>query len=241
MNKYFLAAPPIALALGLALLQMHHQSIDAANTAAVSHESAPTGSAHAMADTTASPWKVNPSSTAAMNPPPADPGAQTLKSNVKIRFTANSQGDLTVNEQARNDLEHLVSLETREGAQAKLRDLSKDLPPVAQRQLSDLMFKYQQYSAALTQALPPGEAPETAKEVMDQFKVLHSTREDHFGPESAKALFGDEEKNTLQLIELIQTRAQKDPNLTLEQSVELAQEEYTKLHKQDKPVAKPSP
>jgi lipase chaperone LimK len=141
-------------------------------------------------------------------------------------FHADSAGKLVSNSSTRNELERLVALNTPQEARAQLQQLAKTLPPAAARELNDLYAHYTQYSTALVQAFPPGVAPANEAEALKQLDGLHALRVEHFGAETADALYGAEEKTARQLIELM--RAQNDPKLTLEQKAQLAQEAMSK-------------
>ena len=219
MNKKWIAASPVAIVICLSFW--------------ITHERPQRGQAHLVQGAQTSPWGLYQSgSDTSKSPKPQEQQAQQAPPrHVNMRFTATNQGNLVVNEQARNDIERLVALETRDEAQTRLKELGQHLAPAAQKQLADLLFKYAQYADALRQSFSPDDLPESTQDVLAQFNLLHATRERHFGAETAKALFGPEEASTAELIELMQARALKEPSLTLEQTVELAQADLSKLHK----------
>lgn len=142
-------------------------------------------------------------------------------------FHADSSGKLVTNPTTRGEMERLFALNTPQEARAQLHQLEQTLPPAAARELGDLYTHYAQYSTALNQAFPPGVAPANEQEALKQLDGLHALRVEHFGAETADALYGAEEKTARQLIELM--RAQNDPKLTLEQKAQLAQDAMSKL------------
>ncbi len=142
-------------------------------------------------------------------------------------FHADSAGKLVTNATTRGEMERLFALNTPQEARAQLHQIEKGLPPAAARELNDLYTRYAQYSTALHQAFPPGVAPANETEALKQLDGLHALRVEHFGAETANALYGAEEQTARQLIELM--RAQNDPKLSLEQKAQLAQDAMSKL------------
>lgn len=156
------------------------------------------------------------------------PTQPALGGSTPLRFELDRQGKLSLTPQTRNQIERLTALNTREAVQATLRELASTLPPTAHRQLVDEVYRYEQYTAALSQALPPSQqAPVNEDEALKQLTVLHNLRVEHFGADTAAAFFGNEEATSKQLIELM--RVQNDPGLTLAQKAERAQEALSKI------------
>lgn len=137
-------------------------------------------------------------------------------------FTADASGNLVTNATTRDELERLFALNTPAQAREQLQQLTQSLPPAAARQLIDLYARYQQYTAALAQAYPPGVVPANEQAALQQLDGIHALRVEHFGADTAAAFYGADEKTARQLI--AQMLAQHDPNLTLDQKAQLAQQ-----------------
>ena len=148
-------------------------------------------------------------------------------------FRSDKQGMLVLDDLTKDGLERIIALNERGTAQAKVGELSKHLPPGAQRQAEDLFFRYQQYSAALAQAFAPGDQPSGDDAALQQLDALHALRVEHFGADTAKALFAGDEETARQLI--ILTRSQDSPDLSHDQKVELAQQAYDRMKAAAKP------
>lgn len=144
-----------------------------------------------------------------------------------VPFTADAKGQLVTTEETRLNLERLVALNSPQDMQIKLEEILRILPPPAARRLADLVERYGTYTASLRQAYPPGEAPVSEQDAIAQIDAIHVLRTQHFGAETASALFGNEERTQRELLELM--RLEKDPTLTLQQRADRAQMHYQRL------------
>lgn len=148
-------------------------------------------------------------------------------------FRATDKGALVMDQQTRQDVERFHALFPRDEALARLDIQASTLPAQAQRDLKALYQQYSQYAQAVAQAYPPGLSEGTLDEAAAQLKGLHDLRQQYFGAEGAEALFGQEEKTSQALLELM--RKQMDPKLSLQEKAELAQAEW----QQQQPASKP--
>ena len=94
------------------------------------------------------------------------------------------------------------------------------LPPAAATQALDIVERYRNYQAAQDQNYVD-EAPASPEDAIVQLESLHTLRVEHFGAELAKAFYGDAERLSRELIELM--RLEKDQSLTMEEKAERAQ------------------
>ena len=152
--------------------------------------------------------------------------ASPLDTMILPTFRATNKGTLVMDQQTRQDVERIHALFPRDEAQARLDIQSSALPAQAQRDLKALYQQYNQYAQAVAQTYPPGLSNGTLEEATQQLKGLHELRQQYFGAEGAEALFGEEEKTSQELLELM--RKQPDPKLSLEEKAELAQAEWQK-------------
>jgi hypothetical protein len=150
--------------------------------------------------------------------PPPDPiVAQTNDQT----FRLNPSGRLTLDEQTRLNIEALFARTDRDQlAQAKQQAIDP-LPAAAGAQAAELLEQYDNYQQAQRQAYPPGVAPPTEEAALAELDGLHALRVAHFGPVVARALYGEEEASSRQLIELM--RLEKDQSLTMEEKAARAQ------------------
>lgn len=158
-------------------------------------------------------------------PSPTQP-ASPLDTMILPTFRATDKGTLVMDQQTRLDVERIHALFPRDEALAKLDSQSSGLPSQAQRDLKALYQQYSQYAQALAQTFPPGLSNGTLEEATQQLKGLHELRQQYFGAEGAETLFGEEEKTSQELLELM--RKQADPKLSLEEKAEQAQAEWKK-------------
>jgi len=161
----------------------------------------------------------------ASTPSPVKP-ASPLDTMILPTFRATDKGTLVMDQQTRLDVERIHALFPRDEALAKLDSQSVGLPSQAQRDLKALYQQYSQYAQAVAQTFPPGLSNGTLEEATQQLKGLHELRQQYFGAEGAETLFGEEEKTSQELLELM--RKQADPKLSLEDKAEQAQAEWKK-------------
>jgi hypothetical protein len=173
------------------------------------------GNAYAQATPAASWFDV---------PPPGSPAVMVspLSTMSPPQFAADSRGKLVLNGETHANVEKLLLEQDPATLQANLEKATSKLPPAAAADLKVLLGQYQQYSKALPHSLPPDHAPETAQEALKQLDHLHALRVSYLGVDATRAMFGQEEAVARQLIGLM--AAEKDPNLTLQQKAERAQD-----------------
>jgi lipase chaperone LimK len=210
----------IAIALALALVFGPAQRKEPTPPAAIRHDPA-------TVDTTeAHDNAVGRASARLPNPPPDSADAQdqadiiVAQTNDKT-FRLNSSGGLMLDEQTRFNIEALFARTDRDHlAEAKQKAIDP-LPPSAGSQAAELLEQYDNYQQAQRQAYPPGVAPPTEEAALAELDGLHALRVAHFGPIVARALYGEEEASSRQLIELM--RLEKDQSLTMEEKAARAQ------------------
>jgi lipase chaperone LimK len=137
-------------------------------------------------------------------------------------FRVNPSGRLVLDEQTRLNMEALFArTERAQLAEAKQQAIEA-LPAAASAQAAELLEHYDNYQQAQRQAYPPGVAPATEEAALAELDGLHALRVAHFGPVVARALYGEEEAESRQLVELM--RLEKDQSLTLEEKAARAQQ-----------------
>lgn len=162
------------------------------------------------------PWMVPPAA------PEAAPDASPLSTMTPPQFAADSRGRLVLNADTHANLEKLLIDDNPDTMRATLERSAHALPPQAAAELRVMAAKFQQYSKALSHVIVPDQEPANEQEAVKLLDSLHSLRVSYLGEEATKAMFGDEEASTRQMLAHMQ--AEKDPNLTLQQKAERAQE-----------------
>jgi len=136
-------------------------------------------------------------------------------------FRLNASGRLTLDEQTRLNIEALFARTDRDRLAEAKQQAIDPLPAAAGAQAAELLEQYDNYQQAQRQAYPPGVAPPTEEAALAELDGLHALRVAHFGPIVARALYGEEEASSRQLIELM--RLEKDQSLTMEEKAARAQ------------------
>jgi hypothetical protein len=136
-------------------------------------------------------------------------------------FRLNASGRLTLDEGTRLNIEALFARTDRDRLAEAKQQAIDPLPAAAAAQAAELLEQYDNYQQAQRQAYPPGVAPPTEEAALAELDGLHALRVAHFGPIVARALYGEEEASSRQLIELM--RLEKDQSLTMEEKAERAQ------------------
>jgi hypothetical protein len=149
---------------------------------------------------------------------PADPIVS--QTNDKT-FRLNASGRLTLDEHTRLNIEALFARTDRDRLAEAKQQAIDPLPAAAAAQAAELLEQYDNYQQAQRQAYPPGVAPPTEEAALAELDGLHALRVAHFGPIVARALYGEEEASSRQLIELM--RLEKDQSLTMEEKAARAQ------------------
>lgn len=142
----------------------------------------------------------------------------------KNPFRVDGAGKLIVDEQTRLNIEALFAQTDRADLPEAQQKITQNLPATAAGEAVGILERYDNYSKAQRQAYPPGVAPTTEEAALAELEGLHALRVAHFGPETAQAFYGKEEKVTRSLIDLM--RLEKDQSLTLEEKAERAQQLY---------------
>ena len=151
------------------------------------------------------------------DPPRNPPVAQ---SNDKT-FHINRSGRLLIDQETRLNMEALFARTERDHLEQAVQEAIEPLPAAARAQAAELLEHYDNYQQAQKQAYPPGVAPPTEEAALAELDGLHSLRVAHFGPVVARALYGEEEALSRNLVELM--RVEKDQSLTMEEKAERAQ------------------
>jgi lipase chaperone protein len=137
-------------------------------------------------------------------------------------FRVNAAGRLVFDEQTRLNMEALFARTERDHLAEAKQQAVELLPAAAGAEAAELLEHYDNYQQAQKQAYPPGVAPATEEAAMAELDGLHALRVAHFGPVIARALYGEEEAASRQLVELM--RVEKDQSLTMEEKAERAQQ-----------------
>ncbi len=149
------------------------------------------------------------------------PEAVTALTNDKT-FRVNDSARLVLDEQTRLNMEALFARTDRDRLAEAKQQAVEPLPAAAGAQAAELLEYYDNYQQAQRQAYPPGVEPTTEEAALAELDGLHALRAAHFGPIVARALYGEEEAVSRQLIELM--RLEKDQSLTLEEKAARAQQ-----------------
>ena len=137
-------------------------------------------------------------------------------------FRVNTSERLVLDEQTRLSMEALFARTEREHLAEAKQQAVEPLPAAAGAQAAALLEHYDTYQQAQKQAYPPGVAPATEEAAVAELEGLHALRVAHFGPVVARALYGEEEAVSRQLVELM--RLEKDQSLTIEEKAARAQQ-----------------
>jgi hypothetical protein len=182
---------------------------------------APTEPAPATANSRAGSEHVDPIA-AGTEPDDAVPEEKVTAQANDQTFRVNDSGRLVLDEQTRLNMEALFARTPRDDLAKAKQQAVEPLPAGAAAQATDLLENYDNYQQAQRQAYPPGVAPATEEAALAELEGLHALRSAHFGAVIARALYGEEEIVSRQLIELM--RLEKDQSLTMEEKAERAQQ-----------------
>ena len=220
MKRLYVWLSIIALALiaGLVLFGPGQRSDEAQPAAKTATGNEPTAAAVSNQDDE----QQEPVPARADDPAPApEPVATVAQSNDKT-FRVNASGRLVLDEQTRLNMEALFARTEREQLARAKQQAIEPLPAAASTQAAELLEHYDNYQQAQRQAYPPGVAPSTEEAALAELDGLHALRVAHFGPVVARALYGEEEAVSRQLVELM--RQEKDQSLTMEEKAARAQQ-----------------
>ena len=137
-------------------------------------------------------------------------------------FRVNDSERLVLDEQTRLNMEALFARTGQDRLAEAKQQAIEPLPAAAGAQAAELLAQYDNYQQAQRQAYPPGVAPATEEAALAELDGLHALRVAHFGPLVARALYGEEEAVSRQLVELM--RLEKDQSLTMEEKAVRAQQ-----------------
>src|SRR6185503_14224341 len=152
----------------------------------------------------------------------AEPSAPVTAQTNSQTFRVNDSARLVIDEQTRLNMEALFARGDRSQLAEAKQEAVEPLPAGAQAQAAELLEQYDNYQQAQRQTYPPGVAPSTEEAALAELDGLHALRVAHFGPVVARALYGEEEAESRQLVELM--RLEKDQSLTLEEKAVRAQQ-----------------
>lgn len=157
---------------------------------------------------------------------PEPPEPVTAQSNEQT-FRVNDSARLVIDEQTRLNMEALFARSDRDHLAAAKEQAIEPLPAGAKAQAAELLEQYDNYQQAQKQTYPPGVAPSTEEAALAELDGLHALRVAHFGPIVARALYGEEEAVSRQLVELM--RLEKDQSMTMEEKALRAQQLHDSL------------
>jgi hypothetical protein len=152
----------------------------------------------------------------------SDPAEPIVAQTNDKTFRVNASGRLMLDEQTRLNMEALFARTDRDRLAEAKQQAIDPLPAAAGAQAAELLEQYDNYQQAQRQAYPPGVAPPSEEAALAELDGLHALRVAHFGPIAARALYGEEEASSRQLIELM--RLEKDQSLTMEEKAARAQQ-----------------
>lgn len=128
-------------------------------------------------------------------------------------FRSDASGALMLDADTVVTLEQLVAFSTPDRFAALVRDAAAGLPSTAQPQAQDLALRFDRYQEAVRQRIQSEQAPTTVDDLARDLQALQVMRHDHFGPQAALLLFGDQEAVTARLIELMRQDTQLDASM----------------------------
>jgi hypothetical protein len=128
-------------------------------------------------------------------------------------FRSDASGALMLDADTVVTLEQLVAFSTPEQFAALVREAAAGLPSAAQPQAQDLALRFDRYQEAVRQRIQSEQAPTTVDDMSRDLQALQVMRHDHFGPQAALLLFGDQEAVTARLIELMRQDTQVDASM----------------------------
>jgi hypothetical protein len=163
---------------------------------------------------------------AATSPAPpvetGEPHEPVIAQSNEQTFRVNDSARLVLDEQTRLNMEALFARADGERLAEAKQQAIEALPAGAKAQAAELLEHYDNYQQAQRQTYPPGVAPSTEEAALAELDGLHALRVAHFGPIVARALYGEEEAVSRQLVELM--RLEKDQSLTMEEKAVRAQQ-----------------
>jgi lipase chaperone LimK len=209
----------VAVAAIVLLLPIRHADVPRPSTptTAVSSEPVPPANAN---DSRERPEQV--AASPALPASAAAPSEPVTAQRNEETFRVNDAGRLVLDEQTRLNMEALFARTERDRLAEAKQQAVEPLPAGAEAQAAELLEQYDNYQQAQRQAYPPGIAPATEEAALAELDGLHALRAAHFGPIVARALYGQEEATSRELIELM--RLEKDQSLTMEEKAVRAQQ-----------------
>ena len=138
----------------------------------------------------------------ASNVPAAESGAVALSAKSakttrveqpeEIGLQVDAQGHLIKDANTRDELERILSGDP-DGIAARRQEFVDLLPPAAAQEALDLLERFVNYRAALSQAVPDVSGSLTEQDALIMLDVSHNLRIAYFGQELTEAFFGAEE------------------------------------------------
>ncbi len=135
-------------------------------------------------------------------------------------FQVDQRGNLVLNQLTRLNVEKLHAINTPQELNAKLQRLSQILPKTAYRQLVRLVDDYDKYIREVQHTQSGSKELTTVEEAVEELERLHALRVKYFGRNVAESLYGEEERMTRHIFELMALEA--DENMTLQEKADKA-------------------
>lgn len=157
-------------------------------------------------------------SAAPVQPPPAE-APPTGRG-----WRADARGQLVMDPAVRLHAEALLALHEGADLAARVDAELAPLPAAAAAQARELLARLEAYQGAQRASFPPGQAPLVPEEGLAQLDALQALRVSHFGADTARRLFGEDDAVARRLLELM--RDETDPSLTMAQKAVRAQARY---------------
>ncbi len=139
-------------------------------------------------------------------------------------FRTDAQGRLLVDAPMRQRTEHLLALHDGEALATRLEAELAGLPAPAAARARELVAQFQAYHAAQRTSFPPGQAPLVPEEGLAQLAAMQAMRASHFGAETARQMYAEDDAVTHRLLTLM--RDERSALLSMEQKAMRAQARY---------------
>lgn len=166
--------------------------------------------AAAAVDSSGGREHVDPAAASAAQPDPAASEEKVTAQTNDQTFRVNDSGRLVLDQHTRLNMEALFARTQRDHLAEAKQQAVEPLPAGAAAQAIDLLEDYDNYQQAQRQAYPPGVAPATEEAALAELEGLHALRAAHFGAVIARALYGEEEIVSRQLIEQMRERRNRE-------------------------------
>jgi hypothetical protein len=151
---------------------------------------------------------------------------------VTQRFKS-QDGQLVIDAGTLRTLEQVLVFRDTQTLAQKARSVATALPPALQAQAAELAERYGRYDQARRMAVSPDQAPTSVAQMQAQFDTLQALQREHFGPQVAQQLFGDDDAVTARLLQYM--AEDTDASASLEDKAARAQARYTTAGGQSAP------